>query len=246
MRIESVQAMAFGPLTQASLSLAPGMQLIHGPNEAGKSSWHAALYAGLCGLPRGRGRGRREDQDFRERHRPWEGSAWQVGAIVALADGRRVELRHDLDGRVDCRAEDAAMGRDYSQEIISDGAPDGARWLGLDRRSFLAIACVQQADLLGVLEKPDLLQEYVQRAADSLAQDTSVASAIDRIEQYRKEHVGRDATSAVRPLRRAREQLQRAERELLARQEAQVEYLRRIEAVDQLENVAKCAALALA
>jgi len=245
-RIESVQAIAFGPLSQESLTLAPGMQLVHGPNEAGKSSWHAALYAGLCGLPRGRGRTRREDQEFRERHRPWDGAAWQVGTIIALADGRRVELRHDLDGRVDCSAVDAHLGRDYSQEIISDGAPDGARWLGLDRRSFLAIACVRQADLLGVLERPDLLREYVQRAADSLAQDSSVAAAIDRLDQYRREYVGRDAVGAVKPLRRATEQVQWTERQLTVRQAAQSDYLSRIEAVDQLEDAAKRAATALA
>jgi len=157
-----------------------------------------------------------------------------------------VELRHDLDGRVDCSAQDAVLGRDYSQEIISEGAPDGARWLGLDRRSFLAIACVRQADLLGVLEKPDLLKEYLQRAADSLAQDTSVASALDRIEQCRKEHIGRDAVGAIKPLRRARERRERAAERLAARQAEQGRYLDAEGAVQQLEQAARRAAGALA
>jgi exonuclease SbcC len=245
-QIESVRAIAFGPLCDATLTLAPGMNLIHGANEAGKSSWHAALFAGLCGMPRGRGRSRREDQEFRDRHRPWDGGAWQVGTVIALADGRRVELRHDLDGRVDCSAQDAVLGRDYGQEIISDGAPDGARWLGLDRRSFLAIACVRQADLLGVLEKPDLLKEYLQRAADSLAQDTSVASALDRIEQYRKDYVGRDAAGAVKPLRRAKERQERAAQLLAVRQAAQEDYLGAVDAVQQFEETARRAASDLA
>ena len=55
MRIERVVAHAFGPLIDATLDLAPGMTVVYGPNEAGKSSWHAALYAGLCGVRRGRG-----------------------------------------------------------------------------------------------------------------------------------------------------------------------------------------------
>ena len=98
MRIESVRAHAFGPFIDRSLELAPGMTVICGPNESGKSQWHAALYAALCGMRRGRGR-RTEDTDFVERHHPWDTANWEVSAIVALEDGRRVELRHDLDGR---------------------------------------------------------------------------------------------------------------------------------------------------
>ena len=56
MRFESVKAYAFGPFRNESLELAPGMNVVYGPNEAGKSSWRAALYAGLCGMRRTRGR----------------------------------------------------------------------------------------------------------------------------------------------------------------------------------------------
>ena len=73
MRFESVTAYAFGRLRDETLQLAPGVNVIWGPNEAGKSTWHAALYAGLCGMRRGRGRARAEDSDFQERHKPWEG-----------------------------------------------------------------------------------------------------------------------------------------------------------------------------
>ena len=52
MLFESVKAHAFGPFHDATLELAPGMNVVYGPNEAGKSSWRAALYAGLCGTRR--------------------------------------------------------------------------------------------------------------------------------------------------------------------------------------------------
>jgi len=224
-RIEEVHAYAFGPFTNETLTLAPGMNVIHGANEAGKSSWHAALFAGICGMARRRGSATREDAAFRDRHAPWDATMWQVGAIITLEDGRRIHLRHDLHGRVDCRAVDATLGRDCSHEIMLDGAPDASHWLGLDRRSFLAIACVRQADLLGVLERPDLLKEYLQRAADSLSQDSSVAMAISRIDDYRQEHVGRDAMHAVRPLRRARDGFERAQAHLAAAQSAHADYV---------------------
>ncbi|MXW30374.1 MAG: AAA family ATPase [Chloroflexi bacterium] len=98
MRFDKIDAPAFGPL-QDSLELAPGMNVIYGPNEAGKSSWHAALYTGLCGIPRGRGHSKAL-RDFTERHKPWDTRAWEVNAVITLADGRRVELRHDLANRL--------------------------------------------------------------------------------------------------------------------------------------------------
>jgi len=93
MRIESIRAHAFGPFIDQSLELAPGMTVICGPNESGKSTWHAALYAALCGMRRGRGR-RSEDTEFVDRHRPWNAANWEVSAIMTLEDveGRPVVM----------------------------------------------------------------------------------------------------------------------------------------------------------
>src|SRR5690606_3630260 len=130
--IEVVHAAAFGPFTDRQLELAPGMTVVFGPNESGKSSWHAALYAGLCGIRRARGRPRKEDEQFEQRHRPWDAAEdWQVSATIVLSDGRRIELRQDLADLVDCRATDLTTGRDISDEIMFEGAPDGAAFLGL-------------------------------------------------------------------------------------------------------------------
>ena len=165
MRFEAVNAFSFGALKSAELRARAGAQRGVGAERGlGSPTWHAAVYAGLCGVARGKGGPRKQDEDFKHRHSPWDGDAWEVGATIRLHDERRVILRHDLAGKVDCAAMDADLGTDYSNEVIYDGAPDGSRWLGLDRRSFLATACIRQAELLAVLEEPGLLQQYVERA----------------------------------------------------------------------------------
>jgi hypothetical protein len=210
MRIDAVIAYAFGPFREKRFELAPGMTVIFGPNEAGKSSLHAALYAGLCGVRRGKGQPRKEDQRFAELHRPWdERDRWEVGAIATLGSGRRVETRHDLSGRVDCRATDD-FGRDVSAEIMNEGTPDASRWLGLDRRAFLSTACVGQTDVMAILEDASELQEELQRAAASTGKDETAAGALTLIEEFRREQVGKDQAHATKPLRRAREQVQKA------------------------------------
>lgn len=189
MRIESVKAHDFGPFHERMLDLAPGMNVIYGPNEAGKSSWHAALYVGLCGMRRGKGQPLKGDREFAERHRPWDGSgAWQAGAVVKLEDGRRVELRHDLAGKVDCSAQDADLaGRDYTSDVLFDGSPDGSRWLGLNRKSFLSTACIRQADIFRVLGDADSLQQDMQSAAATAGTDATAAEALRRLGEYRAE-----------------------------------------------------------
>src|ERR1700722_11689833 len=200
-------AIRFGPLADEALDLAPGMNVIYGPNEAGKSSWHSALYVSLCGVRRGRGQPKAEDRQFAERHRPWEGQRWEVLGQILLDNGRRIELYHELEGGFESRATDLVLGRDVSDEVIKDGAPDGSVWLGLGPRAFLATACVRQAEVLRITEAPALLQDYLQRAAATAGTDETAAQAIEHLKNYHTDHVGLDRANSSRPLASARSRL---------------------------------------
>jgi hypothetical protein len=216
MQIESVTAHGFGPLSGQTLRLAPGFTVIVGGNESGKSSWHAATFAALCGRRRGKGRPGADEQQFSDAHRPWSGGSWAVSCRLTLDDGREVELRHDLSGKVDCRASDVLLARDVSAEIMVDGSPDASAWLGLTRSTFRATACVGQAEVLRVLEAGDGLQQSLQRVASTAGASGTAAAAIGRLEACRRESVGRDTASAVKPLRRALDAVGDARRQLSA------------------------------
>ena len=93
MRVERLDLVAFGPFRDRRIDFAPGLTVIYGPNEAGKSSLHAALTTALCGVRRARGK-TRDEQLFEERHRPWSGGeTWKLRVLARLETGRRVELR---------------------------------------------------------------------------------------------------------------------------------------------------------
>lgn len=236
MRFESVTAHAFGPFRGAPpLKLTARMNVVHGPNESGKSSWHAALHAGLCGIRHGKGARRREDREFEERRKPWHGpEGWEVEVVVALADGRRIALRQDLAARSG-EARDADLAnRDYSDEINLDGTLDGSRWLGLNRVSFLNTACVRQAEMLGVRNGADALQDSLQKAADKADKDATAAQALLRLNDYRKLQIG-SPRAPTRPLRVASKAVADARTRLTDAREAHGEYLRRRRAVKELE-----------
>lgn len=238
MQIRSVTAHAFGPLHGETLELAEGMTVVVGGNESAKSSWHTAIYSALCGRRRGRGRSRLDEQRFADLHRPWDGSEWLVSAQLVLDNGRLIEMRQDLAGKVDCHAKDLALGQDISADVMNDGTPDGSRWLGLDRDSFIASACVEQAQLLRVLDDAEGLQEHLQRAAATAGTDATAAAALDCIDEFVRENVGTERVNSTKPLQRAIVGYAHAQEELERCRRAHGEYLTRVETVDQLRKQA--------
>lgn len=238
MRFKSLTAIAFGPFKDRTLQLAPGMTIIAGPNGAGKSSWHAALYAGLCGMRRGAG-ARLEDGVFKERHQPWDQDKWELQTEIELDDGQRIELRYDLDGRVNCSATDVDLGRDLSSDIMYEGTPDGSRFVGLDRRAFATTACIGQTEILDIVRAAGDLQNYLQSAAASTGRDATASAAISAIGNYTSENVGLDRKNSTKPLRAARETFERRNAQLVVAQEAHTHYLARLNDRDRLENDAR-------
>lgn len=213
MRIEWVKAVAFGPLSDAVLTLGPGLTIITGPNESAKSTWHGAIYAAICGRRRGKGATRAADRAFAQRYRPWGRSEWQVVGRLVLDDGRTIEVTHDLDGNVDCRAMDVDLGRDVSGEIMHDGSPDASRWLGMNRDIFAATACVRQAEILAVLKDAGGLQHHLEAAATQAGNsDANAAEALAALEAYHRAHVGADRVTSRKPLRTALVHLEDARR----------------------------------
>lgn len=208
MIIERVDASAFGAFRSQSLQLGPELTVIHGPNEAGKSTWFAAMYAGLVGRRVGRGRGTRVQSEFRRRHKPWIGSQWRVGVVIELASGQRLQIGHDL-ATGDVTIKDlgterlvpvSRLERDLGLSLTTEGGFDGARLVGLNRESARSTMFVAQADILAVLRNVDELQEYLQRAATSGAADTTAEQALQWVAEQRSARVG-SLHVGSRPLR---------------------------------------------
>ena len=61
MKIVSVDIAAFGPLANKKLTFVDELNVVYGPNESAKTAIHAALFAGLCGIRRGKGQPAKED-----------------------------------------------------------------------------------------------------------------------------------------------------------------------------------------
>ncbi len=220
MKIHRVRAHEFGKLN-GELDLAPGMTVIHGDNEAGKSTWLQAIFAALCGRRRGRGANTLEEREFERQYKPWSGGQWRATVKFELDDGRRIEIQQrDLDTK-ESVAQDAETGRPIGDEIIYSGSIDGSRFLGLNRQVMPSTLVIGQGDIQRLRQKSErkgdeasALQEELQRAAASAGGAATAVEALRTLREYASEEVGLERRNSTKPLQRSIE-LAAAAREAL-------------------------------
>lgn len=87
----------FGKFHDRSITFEPGLNIIYGKNEAGKSTLHTFIRSMLFGLERGRGRASKND--LYSRCEPWEQKAAYGGRLRLEQDGTvyRIERNFQKD-----------------------------------------------------------------------------------------------------------------------------------------------------
>ena len=229
MRILRIRAHDFGKLNGA-LDLAPGMTVVHGGNEAGKSTWLQAIFAGLCGRRRGRGANTLEDREFERQFEPWNGKPWRATIKFQLDDGRRIEIQQTDLKTKESSAHDAETGRPLGDEIIYRGSIDGSRFLGLNRQVVPSTLVIGQGDIQRLRQKSEkkgdeasALKEELQRAAASAGGVATAAEALRILKNYASNEIGTERRNSTKPLQRAIERAALAAEALEAARSHQLE-----------------------
>ena len=189
MRVERLSVSGFGKLAAREVRFGPGLTIVHGPNESGKSTTHAALRAALFGLTAG-GRRTREETAAIERYRPWADARY--GAVLELTadDGRRLRLEWDFD-RCRYALRDAATGADLTAGHGSGTDPRGlAQTLyGVDRDVYLRLGCVDQAELDRIGDAGSV-RHAVETVLTQARADASAVTAVETLKAHRSRLVG--------------------------------------------------------
>jgi uncharacterized protein YhaN len=204
--VESVHLHGFGRLTGRTFRFAPGLTVVHGPNEAGKSTLHAAVSASLFGLA-GSGRRKREDTARIERFRPWDGGRYAATADVVTDGGRKLRIEWDFD-RSRVAIVDAASGADLTREF-GGGDPDAlvrAVW-GVERSVYLRLGHVEQAELVHI-DDPSGVRHAIEAVVGQGAADSPAQMAVAALKDRRSRLVGLNS-AATKPLARARAEHER-------------------------------------
>lgn len=144
MRIYKMTA-TFGKLEHAVLTLKPGLNIIHAPNEWGKSTWCAFLIAMLYGLDT-RAKTTKTALADKERYAPWSGSP-MAGRIDLSWNGRDITIERTTRGRIpmgEFRAYETATGLPV-RELTA--ANCGQTLLGVEQSVFRRAGFLRLSDL---------------------------------------------------------------------------------------------------
>ncbi|MDQ7064667.1 MAG: AAA family ATPase [candidate division KSB1 bacterium] len=203
----------FGCLAQQEFEFHPGLNVIFGPNESGKSTLQQAILSLLFGIY-SRSRPTSSEKQYHERFRPWHFDQYGGELAIRMDDGREYLITRRFDGREpQTRIFETSTGQEVTQNYFS-GRRGYVEFLealvGLSRRVFEATACFKQGEL-AVLRDDDAkeINDYLMRFIDSGASDASARLALDRLSKAIRS-LGTDRSRSG-PIYELRQDIQRTE-----------------------------------
>ncbi|HEV3089535.1 MAG TPA: AAA family ATPase [Candidatus Elarobacter sp.] len=216
MRLRTLHVAGFGRLADRAFEFGPGLNVVVGRNEAGKSTLAAALVSSLYGLQRGE----------KDRWRPWAANAAYASVLTyETSDGARWEVHrafeHDTKGvRVyDERGGDAATRIGEGRSLSP-----GAAHLHISLDVFLQTACVRQSEVALERGSANEVSTALARALDGGPKEDAALGALTRLDEALKLHVGSDRAYKNAPLKKLRE-LEQQQRRAAADARASLERL---------------------
>ena len=191
MKIYSMTA-TFGKLSQQTLKLDGGLNIIEAPNEWGKSTWCAFLLAMLYGIDTGE----RTKTGFlaeKEHYAPWSGEPMS-GRMDICWNGRDITLERKNKGRVpmgEVSAYETHTGIPVQELCVS--AP-GQVLLGVERSVF------SRAGFLRLSEMPVTADDSLRRRLNELVTTADESGAADDLAQKLKDLKNRCRANAKKGL----------------------------------------------
>ena len=218
MRLTRIEIEGFGALQGMDLRFGPAMNLVVGPNEAGKSTLQEAIVTGLYGLESGDRRSAIVERT--DRWRPWEGGGFGLALEFELDDGSRLRVERDLDAD-SVRVLDLANGAELNDRFERDpwgGLQIGRQLLGISRDIYTNTACISRSEVLR-LEDAGSIKEAIVALADSAHPDRTAQAVLDRLRQERAQRIGKPR-GRTGPLHDLESRLADLERQLTAARQA--------------------------
>jgi uncharacterized protein YhaN len=226
MRLTRIEIEGFGSLTGMELRFGPSMNLVVGPNEAGKSTLQEAIVTGLYGLQASE-RTRATLVERTDRWRPWQGGNFGLALEFELEDGTQLRVERDLDAET-VRVMDPNSGADLTDRFEPDalgGLQIGRHLLGVSRDIYTNTACISRSEVMR-LEDAGSIKEAIAALADSAHPDRTAQRVLDRLRQERVQRIGKPRGRGG-PLHDLESRLADLERQLAAARQARA-------AVDEL------------
>ncbi|MBH1942118.1 AAA family ATPase [Mobilitalea sibirica] len=200
MQLKKLKLSHFGKFQGKEIDLKPGINLIYGDNEAGKSTIHAFIKGMLFGIDRMRGRGAASKEDTYTRYLPWDYPGAYAGTmdiqigereyrlqrsfhandkyftVLDLTTGREIKLKEGLISEIVPGLTETAFKNTVSIEQLKAQTDAG---LAEEVRNYIANLSMAKAKEVNVTQAISTLSEKKKSLENAISKDTSFKKSIE-------------------------------------------------------------------
>ena len=180
MKIKAMTA-TFGKLERARLEPGPGLNLIHAPNEGGKSTWAAFWRAMLYGIDT-RDRDKKGYLADKNRYQPWSGAPME-GEITLEFEGRDITVRRGPRGNTPLGSFSAVYTGTQEPVPGLTAARCGELLTGVGAEVFARSAFLGDGNL-SLTTAPEL-ERRIAALVSSGQEDVSFSQAMGRLKEWK-------------------------------------------------------------
>ncbi len=187
----------FGKFHNYELELKPGINLIYGENEAGKSTIHTFLKGMLFGIERARGRGAATKDDLYMKYLPWEYPGAYRGQMDILLQGKEYRLLRSFHANdKSFTVLELETGREVklAEGLISELIP------GLTEAAYRNTVSIGQLSTRTDAELASLVRNYITNLSVTKSKEVDVTKAVASLIQQKKALEAADPTEELKKL----------------------------------------------
>jgi uncharacterized protein YhaN len=182
MRINKLHLQDFGQFHNKDITLAPGINLVYGANEAGKTTTKDFIVDMMYGIDKARGTAARFDHY--EQKKPINGSAFSGAMEVTTEQGQYLIERNFSRSEKKTTVRDLDTGREIPLQQPNDLQ---GTLLHTDKNTYLNTLCIGQLGAATDKEIVDRLNNYIVNMASTRTGDIDAVGAIMELKNKKKE-----------------------------------------------------------
>lgn len=210
MIIKDIQLTNFGKFHHKSMPLEPGLNIIYGENEAGKTTLHTFIRGMLFGIEKQRGKA--SGKDLYSKYEPWDNPSNYQGMMRIENDGITYRIERNFSRQYKSfKVINEEMGVELSPKEIDD------LFMGLDESCYYNTISISQLGSVTDKELEVILKNYAANLGATKSMEIDIKEAFVDLDTQKKRimqenKIGEEETVA-KTLKNMKEQLEISERE---------------------------------
>ena len=179
MIIKEIQLTNFGKFNHKNVSLEPGLNIIYGENEAGKTTLHTFIRGMLFGIEKQRGKA--SGRDVYSKYEPWENPSNYQGIMRIENDGTnyRIERNFNREHRL-FRVINEDEGIELTEEQIEE------LFAGLDESCYYNTISISQLGSVTDKELEVILKNYAANLGETKSMEIDIKEAFSDLDIQKK------------------------------------------------------------